>query len=136
MTKFTNSIRIKENFIIAKGKKVKKNRMRKTISETHIAEFPYLDLLSDNAPQVSSDYYEDAAILNKQINNPDTFNVAVMAKYGAGKSSVINTYLSIYRSREIKKKNRKKADHENAEFKEIKNEKNLCGNEFEKVKLC
>ena len=67
-------------------------------------EFPYMGLLSNNAPQVSPDYFEDAAILNEQINNPKTFNVAVMAKYGAGKSSVINTYLNIYRSKEIKKK--------------------------------
>lgn len=59
--------------------------------------YAYLDLLYDNAPEISSDYYEDAEILNKQIENPNVNNIAIVAKYGAGKSSVINTYLSIYR---------------------------------------
>lgn len=56
--------------------------------------FPYHRLLSDNAPQAFLDYYDDADILDAQIAKPSVFNVAVVAKYGAGKSSVINTYLS------------------------------------------
>lgn len=62
--------------------------------------YPYLDLLSDNSPQVFVDEYnEDAAILDKQIKAPYVNNIAVVAKYGAGKSSVINTYLSLYRNK-------------------------------------
>lgn len=71
--------------------------------------YPYLKLLSDNSPKANKDYDEDAAILNKQINEPDVFNVAVVAKYGAGKSSVINTYLHNYRN----KKNRKEIRNTN-----------------------
>lgn len=63
-----------------------------------VNDYPYLDLLTDNSPQAFKEYYEDAAILNKQINEPNVYNIAVVAKYGAGKSSVINTYLSIYRN--------------------------------------
>lgn len=62
-------------------------------------EYPYLDLLTDNSPQAFKDYYEDAAILDKQIKAPSVNNIAIVAKYGAGKSSVINTYLSLYRNK-------------------------------------
>lgn len=71
--------------------------MRKTKDLAN--EYPYLDLLSDNSPHVSKDYYEEAAILDKQISAPDVCNIAVVAKYGAGKSSAINTYLSRYRNK-------------------------------------
>ena len=65
-------------------------------------EYPYLDLLSDNSPQAFEEYYEDAAILNKQIREPNVYNIAVVAKYGAGKSSVITTYLKRYRNRKTR----------------------------------
>lgn len=60
------------------------------------------DFLNDNSPRVFEDYYTEAEILNSQIKKEDVKNVAVVAKYGAGKSSVINTYLSKYRSKELK----------------------------------
>ena len=74
--------------------------------------YPYLDLLLDNSPKAYDDYAEDAAILNKQINTPDVFNVAVVAKYGAGKSSVINTYLMNYRNRKSRKKSQETNDNQ------------------------
>jgi hypothetical protein len=46
--------------------------------------FAYLDLLSDNAPQAYKEYYGDADILNMRIENPSVYNIAVVAKYGAG----------------------------------------------------
>lgn len=52
--------------------------MRKTKDLAN--EYPYLDLLSDNSPHVSKDYYEEAAILDKQISAPDVCNIAVVAK--------------------------------------------------------
>ena len=42
--------------------------------------FVYEDLLMDNSPEISSSYTEEAAILNKEIQNPNVFNVAVVAK--------------------------------------------------------
>lgn len=70
------------------------------IKKNENVRYPYLDLLSDNSPQVFvDDYYEDAAILDKQIKTPNVNNIAIVAKYGAGKSSVINTYLSLYRNK-------------------------------------
>ena len=72
-------------------KKFKKFKRKEKVEVVN--DYPYLDLLSDNSPQAFPEYYEDAAILNKQINEPNVYNIAVVAKYGAGKSSVINTYL-------------------------------------------
>ena len=79
-------------------KKTKETRKMKA-GEVTEKEYPYLELLSDNSPHVFKAYYEEAAILDKQISSPDICNVAVVAKYGAGKSSVINTYLSLYRNK-------------------------------------
>ncbi len=86
------------------------NKSEKSKDKTFVNSYPYLDLLSDNSPQSYEDYYEDAAILNKQINEPNIYNIAVVAKYGAGKSSVINTYLNLYRNR--KKRREKKETSE------------------------
>ncbi len=68
-------------------------------------KFKYLDLLDDNSPRYFSEYDAEAKILQKNIDNPNVNNVAIVAKYGAGKSSVINTYLHNYRrtKRECKK---------------------------------
>ncbi len=118
-------------------------KKKKNYIENDKIEFPYIGLLSDNAPKVSADYYEDASILNEQINKPDTFNVAIMAKYGAGKSSVINTYLSIYRSKEFKKNNNPvvtdKVKDNNADDKEkraeSKSEKDIDESKSNKIKL-
>lgn len=62
-----------------------------------------LTLLNNNSSKVYSDYNNEADILNYEIGNPDVYNVAVVAKYGAGKSSAINTYLKRYRSEDVKK---------------------------------
>lgn len=61
------------------------------------------DLLNDNSSKVYSDYEKEADILNSQISKENVNNVAVVAKYGAGKSSAINTYLRNYRSEDIRK---------------------------------
>ena len=81
----------------AKETKRLEERKNKDINKDN--GYPYLELLSDNSPHVYEKYYEEAAILDKQISSPDIYNVAVVAKYGAGKSSVINTYLSCYRNK-------------------------------------
>lgn len=62
-------------------------------------------LLLDNSPAISTDYDEDAKILNHQIENDNIKNVAIVAKLGAGKSSVIETYLDRFRTK--KKFNKK-----------------------------
>lgn len=67
----------------------------------------YLDLLMDNSPQAYSDYNDEALILNNQINNSSVFNIAIVARYGAGKSSVINTYLDQYRKSEVENKRKR-----------------------------
>ena len=56
-------------------------------------------LLLDNSPAISTDYDEDAKILNQQIENENIKNVAIVAKLGAGKSSVIETYLDRFRTK-------------------------------------
>jgi len=61
------------------------------------------DLLCDNSPKAYKEYDLEADILNYQINRENVFNIGIVAKYGAGKSSVINTYLNKYRNKEIKK---------------------------------
>lgn len=57
-------------------------------------------ILLDNSPTISEDYSEDANILNAKISNPTVKNIAVVAKLGAGKSSVIETYLDKYRKKQ------------------------------------
>ena len=66
-------------------------------NKTSFEEFKYLDLLEDNSPRYYAEYNAEAAILKKQIDSPGVCNIAVVAKYGAGKSSVIDTYLHNYR---------------------------------------
>lgn len=56
-------------------------------------------VLFNNAPIVSDDYVSEAHTLDAQINRPEIKNVAVVATYGAGKSSAIDTYLNKYRKR-------------------------------------
>ena len=55
-------------------------------------------VLFDNSPKAYDDYSEEASILNTQIQREGVQNIAVVAKYGAGKSSVIKTYLRDYRN--------------------------------------
>lgn len=62
-------------------------------------------ILLDNSPTISKDYEEDANILDQQINNKNIKNIAIVAKLGAGKSSVIETYLDRFRTK--KKINKK-----------------------------
>ena len=59
----------------------------------------YYDFLTDNTPKSYEEYKESAAILNKEINTDNVNNIAIVAKYGAGKSSLISTYLNEYRNK-------------------------------------
>lgn len=82
--------------------KINKHKHNKNFFE----DFKYLDLLEDNSPRYYTEYNAEAAILKKQIDSPGVCNIAVVAKYGAGKSSVIDTYLHNYRrTRKEEKKN-------------------------------
>ncbi len=76
-----------------------------TFNKNNEDDFAYLELLKDNSPKFFPDYNIEAKILKEQIDSPNVYNVAVVAKYGAGKSSVLNTYLHNYRrqTKEIKK---------------------------------
>ena len=58
-------------------------------------------ILLNNAPKESDDYSIEAAILDTQVKNAGVNNIAVVASYGAGKSSAITTYLNRYRQRGI-----------------------------------
>jgi len=60
-------------------------------------KFPYTDLLSENSPKFYDDYSAEADILDSQIKKENVNNIAIVAQYGAGKSSVIYTYLEKYR---------------------------------------
>lgn len=85
--------------IILKMKINKQNQNKNSLDE-----FKYLDLLEDNSPRYYTEYNAEAAILKKQIDSPGVCNIAVVAKYGAGKSSVIDTYLHNYRRTNYEKK--------------------------------
>lgn len=78
-------------------------------------------MLLDNSPAISTDYDEDAKILNQQIENDNIKNVAIVAKLGAGKSSVIETYLDRFRTK-------KKIDK-----KDYKNQKNKLDKKTYKI---
>lgn len=61
-------------------------------------------LLLDNSPIVDvNEYGREADILAQEIATPGVNNIALMASYGAGKSSAIETYLHIYRHNKIHK---------------------------------
>lgn len=61
------------------------------------------DMLLDNAPIDSDDYAIEAQVLNAQIQKKGVNNIAVVAPYGAGKSSAITTYIKRYRKTGIGK---------------------------------
>lgn len=65
------------------------------------------DMMQDNAPGFFNEYIPEAEILQKQIETPNVCNIAVSAAYGAGKSSVIKTYLELYRNRNLSKREKK-----------------------------
>lgn len=67
--------------------------------------------LLDNSPVISANYEMDARILNEKINNPNVKNIAIVAKLGAGKSSVIETYLSKFRKKDKRSKNSNKSKY-------------------------
>lgn len=61
-------------------------------------------LLLDNSPIVDvNEYGREADILAQEIATPGVNNIALMASYGAGKSSAIETYLYKYRHNKIHK---------------------------------
>lgn len=61
-------------------------------------------LLLDNSPIVDvNEYGREADILAQEIATPGVNNIALMASYGAGKSSAIETYLHKYRHNKIHK---------------------------------
>lgn len=55
------------------------------------------NVLLNNAPKESDDYAVEAEILDAQVKSPGVNNIAIVAPYGAGKSSAITTYLNRYR---------------------------------------
>lgn len=59
----------------------------------------YYDFLIDNTAKSYKEYEEPAAILDKQIKIENVNNIAIVAKYGAGKSCLIKTYLDKYRKK-------------------------------------
>lgn len=65
------------------------------------------DMMQDNTPRYFEEYIPEAEILQKQIETPNVCNIAVSAAYGAGKSSVIKTYLELYRNRNLSKREKK-----------------------------
>lgn len=85
-------------------------------------------LLLDNSPAISTDYDEDAKILNQQIGNDNIKNVAIVAKLGAGKSSVIETYLDRFRT----KKKIDKKDYKDQKGKLDKKTYNIAKKELKK----
>ena len=62
------------------------------------------NILLDNAPEISTDYQTESDILNYQIKKKGVKNIAVVAGYGAGKSSAIETYLNEHMETEKQKK--------------------------------
>ena len=72
--------------------------MMETQSEKDIAiNASKLSKLYNNAPQESEDYAVEAQVLDTQVKSVGVNNIAVVAPYGAGKSSAIATYLKRYR---------------------------------------
>ena len=69
----------------------------KSKDEVNNEKFIDSDMLLDNAPVDSDDYGVEAQILDAQIKKEGVNNIAVVAPYGAGKSSAITTYLKRYR---------------------------------------
>ncbi|MDE7083602.1 MAG: hypothetical protein K2O89_07900, partial [Clostridia bacterium] len=59
-------------------------------------------MLFDNAPVESDDYETEAQILDAQVKKQGVTNIGVVATYGAGKSSAINTYLKRYRKKGLR----------------------------------
>lgn len=55
------------------------------------------NMLFDNAPNRSDNYQIEAQVLDTQIKKSGVNNIAVVAPYGAGKSSAITTYIHDYR---------------------------------------
>jgi len=55
-------------------------------------------LLLDNSAKYYKDYQDEADILHQKIADKGVNNIAVVASFGAGKSSAIETYLSLHRS--------------------------------------
>ncbi len=77
--------------------------MRDSKEKTNLKSFD-ASILLDNSPIVSEDYYAEAEILNSKVCKPEIKNIAIAANYGAGKSSVIKTYLKKFRSGFCKKR--------------------------------
>jgi hypothetical protein len=61
-------------------------------------------LLLDNASVVSNKYDDEVDLLHSKIRNEKVKNIAISASYGAGKSSLIDSYLEKYGNLEEKKK--------------------------------
>lgn len=68
-------------------------------------DLTYIELLKDNAPHSFPEYENEAKILDTQIKKDNVRNIAVVAKYGAGKSCAIETYLEKYRKKITTKSN-------------------------------
>jgi len=69
------------------------------IQEVDVNRTLLKELLLDNSPESSDDYLKEAEILDYAISKKGVRNIAVVASFGAGKSSAIETYLRDYRKR-------------------------------------
>ncbi len=67
-------------------------------------KFDVCSHLKDNSAKAYKEYEQEADIIHSQLIKESVRNVAIVAKYGAGKSSVINTYLDKYRNFGCKKR--------------------------------
>lgn len=100
---------------------------RKKLKKADGAKFD-TSLLLDNSPQVSDDYSDEAEILHYKIKTEGVKNIAVVASFGAGKSSAIETYLSMRRKGEEEKNTYTKislASFNDTEYKESDVERSI-----------
>lgn len=83
-------------------KKREKTKKKETRREK-VAEKEFdVDLLLDNSPKENTEYDDKAAILTHKIKANGVNNIAVVASFGAGKSSAIETYIEKRRKDERK----------------------------------
>lgn len=79
----------------------KNSKKRKQNTETSIEKRDII--LFDNAPAPNDEYLLEAQALDEQIRKRGVNNIAIVAPYGAGKSSAIATYVKKYRKQGCKK---------------------------------
>lgn len=81
------------------------------------------------------DYKIPVEILNNSINNNDEKNIAIIGPYGAGKSSVVNTYLNRYKKSKFALKISLSSFEDSCQCDNEKNEKKIDDEKIEKAIL-